>query len=262
MANPQESSNPIGMMISDLNLSDNKNLTSPIIPFLFNDPRSPDIQFPNQISESQQMPTVSEDIQPNYMQLSPQTSFGGFRHRTRRWTPDEDERLIYAVNKYGTDNWQTIASIVGNDRNKAQCSQRWNRCKNPEISHKNWSKEEEEKLIDLVNLYGDKSWTRVSSELPGRTDVQCRFRYKFLFKKSKEHNDDVVKPISVEASLMTERPPIIPTITKVIEPIDNHPLLEDIHNLEDNIHELEVPFDIVSKNDPLSQYDPENDTKR
>jgi len=40
-----------------------------------------------------------------------------------------------------------------------------------------WSKEEDEKVIELVKLYGAKQWTLISRHLPGRVGKQCRERW-------------------------------------------------------------------------------------
>ena len=109
------------------------------------------------------------------------------RSKSKRWSDDEDQRLREAIDKFGTDNWLAVSNYVGGTRTKAQCSQRWNRCLDPKITHNNWTREEEEKLIDAVQRYSPRSWTRVSAELPGRTDVQCRFRYQFITKKMQQN---------------------------------------------------------------------------
>lgn len=102
------------------------------------------------------------------------------RKKTRTWTAIEDQRLLAGVARFGIDNWQTVAHFLGNGRNRAQCSQRWTRCLNPKISKKSWSPEDDQQLKDLVNLYGDKSWTKIASIMGNRSDVQCRYHYRQL----------------------------------------------------------------------------------
>jgi hypothetical protein len=110
----------------------------------------------------------------------------GFRRKSIRWCPDEDERLIGAVSAHGTENWPLVASIVGGGRTRSQCAQRWGRGVNPKISKSNWCKEEEQALINAVEAHGSKAWTRIAADLGDRSDVQCRFRFRFLSKKAKE----------------------------------------------------------------------------
>jgi hypothetical protein len=62
----------------------------------------------------------------------------------------------------------------------------------PKIDKSNWSEEEEQKLIRLVSEHGDKSWTRIAAEMGSRSDVQCRFRYKFWARKAQRTASDVL----------------------------------------------------------------------
>jgi hypothetical protein len=99
------------------------------------------------------------------------------RRKTQLWTPIEDTRLLAAIHKYGTENWNVIAQYVGNARTRSQCSQRWQRGLDPRISRSRWSAEEEALLLRLVETHGEKSWIRISNELGNRSDVQCRYRF-------------------------------------------------------------------------------------
>jgi hypothetical protein len=128
--------------------------------------------------------------QPMSQLISP-----GGRHRPSRWTPEEDERLMTAIQLHGTENWPLIATFVGGIRTRSQCAQRWHRGLDPKLLKCNWTKDEEQRLIDAVREHGDKSWTRVAADLGNRSDVQCRFRYRFLCKKAGEINGKV-RPIS------------------------------------------------------------------
>ena len=102
----------------------------------------------------------------------------GTRKKTRSWTQAEDRRLIAGIHKFGVDNWANVAAFIGNGRTRAQCSQRWNRGLDPRISKDQWTKEEDEKLINLVRLKGTQGWTVIASEMGNRSDVQCRYHYK------------------------------------------------------------------------------------
>lgn len=124
----------------------------------------------------------------------------GYRKTPKRWTKEEDSKLIVAVQNYGTENWPAVAQYVGGGRTRSQCSQRWNRGLDPRISKCNWSQEEETKLLEKVKLFGSKAWTRIAQEMGNRSDVQCRFRYKFLQKKAKEAGTEI-QPISAPMAL-------------------------------------------------------------
>ncbi|KAK8889532.1 hypothetical protein M9Y10_034282 [Tritrichomonas musculus] len=108
------------------------------------------------------------------------------RKRAQAWSEYEDQRLLHAINKYGLKSWSLVSSFVGNGRSQGQCSQRWYRGLNPKISKLLWTTDEEEKLLKLVEKYGDKSWTTISFELGNRSDAQCRYRYNLLKESIKD----------------------------------------------------------------------------
>lgn len=129
------------------------------------------------------------------------------RKKTHPWTEYEDQRLLAAINKFGLDNWASISAFVGNGRTRAQCSQRWFRGLDPRISKVLWSKEEESRLLQLVERYGDRSWTKISSELKNRSDAQCRYHYRQMMKDS---TDSTIGTENGRFSLPSQHPVIIP----------------------------------------------------
>jgi hypothetical protein len=135
------------------------------------------------------------------------------RRRPERWTPEEDARLSAAVETNGINNWQIIATLVGGGRTKAQCSQRWARCLDPRIDKSNWCSEEEAKLLTLVGLHGNKSWTKIAQEMGSRSDVQCRFRWNFLNQTALENGSEV-KPISAPSILASQIADLTPEDAK------------------------------------------------
>lgn len=124
-----------------------------------------------------------------FLNEDPSKNRQGGRKKSKPWTPEEDEQLAKAIQDHGTNNWGAVAAYVGGDRTRAQCSQRWNRVINPNISKANWSKEEEDKLLSIVAQLGNKAWTRVAAQFGNRTDVQCRFKYNYLMKKGSGINE-------------------------------------------------------------------------
>ncbi|KAH0787170.1 Myb-like DNA-binding domain containing protein [Histomonas meleagridis] len=104
---------------------------------------------------------------------------------TRNWSLPEDFRLLAAIHIFGLGKWKRIAEFVGFGRTRSQCSQRWTRALNPRLMKTVWSTEEEEKLLTLVRKYGSHSWSTISKEMVGRSDVQCRYKYMQMKKKKK-----------------------------------------------------------------------------
>ena len=140
------------------------------------------------IEKLKQIIEVSETPLPDDLFINEEEALQG-RKKTRTWATIEDQRLIMGVFKFGIDNWSAISKFVGSGRTRSQCSQRWIRVLDPKISKSLWSAEEESKLLKLVSLYGEKSWTKISSEMGNRSDVQCRYHYKQINPlKSKKHD--------------------------------------------------------------------------
>jgi len=98
------------------------------------------------------------------------------RKKHRHWENYEDYRLIRAFDMFG-ENWSEIAKFVGNNRTKYECSQRWKRVLDPDISKDPWTDEEEMRLRELVKEYGPKKWKIIASKMGNRCDVQCRYRF-------------------------------------------------------------------------------------
>lgn len=104
------------------------------------------------------------------------------KKKMHQWTEIEDQRLLSAIHKYGTDNWALVASHLGNTRTRAQCSQRWFRGLDPRLIKVNWNEAEERRLLELVEKYGHHSWMKVASSLGNRSDAQCRYHYYQMMK--------------------------------------------------------------------------------
>jgi hypothetical protein len=129
------------------------------------------------------------------------------RKRPTHWTTEEDERLLAAIKAIGTDNWPAVAAAVGG-RTRSQCAQRWHRCLDSNLEKRNWTFEEEQKLLEAVGSLGDKAWTRVAAAVGRRSDVQCRWRYKFLAKKAEEAGTEI-RPISPLAAVRQAGDPAV-----------------------------------------------------
>ncbi|CAG0897166.1 unnamed protein product [Cyprideis torosa] len=44
-------------------------------------------------------------------------------------------------------------------------------------SKSKWTKDEDEKLRAVVEMYGDKNWERIVAHFPGKSDAQCQHRW-------------------------------------------------------------------------------------
>ncbi|KAK8115342.1 hypothetical protein PG999_007411 [Apiospora kogelbergensis] len=103
------------------------------------------------------------------------------------WTPEEDRRLCEAVAKYKT-NWVKIAAFVGS-RCGDQCSSHWRQALNPSINYCDWTKEEDEQLLQAVRHHGTNWSTIATFHTPERTTLALKNRYwklRALLTKSRE----------------------------------------------------------------------------
>ncbi|XP_028822646.1 transcriptional activator Myb isoform X3 [Denticeps clupeoides] len=101
----------------------------------------------------------------------------GKRHLGKtRWTREEDEKLKKLVEHHGTEDWKVIASFLPN-RTDVQCQHRWQKVLNPELIKGPWTKEEDQRVIELVQKYGPKRWSVIAKHLKGRIGKQCRERW-------------------------------------------------------------------------------------
>ncbi|XP_044938124.1 myb-related protein B isoform X3 [Mustela putorius furo] len=93
-----------------------------------------------------------------------------------KWTHEEDEHLRTLVRQFGQQDWKFLASHFPN-RTDQQCQYRWLRVLNPDLVKGPWTKEEDQKVIELVKKYGTKQWTLIAKHLKGRLGKQCRERW-------------------------------------------------------------------------------------
>ncbi|KAL9863808.1 transcriptional activator Myb isoform 2-T2 [Geothlypis trichas] len=118
-----------------------------------------------------------EDVEAydhDYDGLLPKT---GKRHLGKtRWTREEDEKLKKLVEQNGTEDWKVIANFLPN-RTDVQCQHRWQKVLNPELIKGPWTKEEDQRVIELVQKYGPKRWSVIAKHLKGRIGKQCRERW-------------------------------------------------------------------------------------
>ncbi|XP_030642806.1 transcriptional activator Myb [Chanos chanos] len=93
-----------------------------------------------------------------------------------RWTREEDDKLKRLVEHHGSEDWKVIANFLPN-RTDVQCQHRWQKVLNPELIKGPWTKEEDQRVIELVQKYGPKRWSVIAKHLKGRIGKQCRERW-------------------------------------------------------------------------------------
>ncbi|XP_032454573.1 transcription factor MYB3R-3 isoform X10 [Nasonia vitripennis] len=121
--------------------------------------------------------TASQPANPN---TTAGNSGQGKQINKGRWTKEEDallKQLVSNAEQLGNGlRWDGIAAHF-RDRSDVQCQQRWAKVVNPELVKGPWTKEEDEKVVELVQRYGPKKWTLIARHLKGRIGKQCRERW-------------------------------------------------------------------------------------
>ncbi|KAM1235647.1 hypothetical protein ACFX2J_005081 [Malus domestica] len=89
------------------------------------------------------------------------------------WTPEEDQKLMDYIQKHGYGNWRTLPKNAGLQRCGKSCRLRWTNYLRPDIKRGRFSFEEEETIIQLHSILGNK-WSAIAARLPGRTDNEIK----------------------------------------------------------------------------------------
>ncbi|XP_021847622.1 transcription factor MYB41-like [Spinacia oleracea] len=89
------------------------------------------------------------------------------------WLPEEDQKLIDYIQKNGPGNWRTLPKKAGLERCGKSCRLRWTNYLRPDIKRGRFSFEEEEAIIQLHSVLGNK-WSAIAAKLPGRTDNEIK----------------------------------------------------------------------------------------
>ncbi|CAL9758218.1 unnamed protein product [Musa acuminata subsp. burmannicoides] len=116
------------------------------------------------------------------------------------WTEEEDMKLIAYIHKYGHQNWRALPKLAGLLRCGKSCRLRWTNYLRPDIKRGNFTKDEEDTIIKLHALLGNK-WSKIASFLPGRTDNEIKNVWNTHLKKRAASGEQ--QPVTNGASTST-----------------------------------------------------------
>lgn len=204
------------------------------------------------------------------------------------WSPEEDEKLIKHITKFGHGCWSSVPKLAGLQRCGKSCRLRWINYLRPDLKRGTFSQDEENLIIELHAVLGNK-WSQIAARLPGRTDNEIKNLWNSSIKKklrqrgidpnthkplseveseekasanSNNKNNDKVSESSNnefnfveghENGFSTEKPikPAAAAASSMINNMERYPLIHEANNIAPPTHEF---FTTNCKSPDLSSY--------
>ncbi|KAF8038600.1 hypothetical protein BT93_B1203 [Corymbia citriodora subsp. variegata] len=114
------------------------------------------------------------------------------------WSPEEDEKLLNHITKFGHGCWSSVPKLAGLQRCGKSCRLRWINYLRPDLKRGAFSPQEESLIIELHAVLGNR-WSQIAAHLPGRTDNEIKNLWNSGIKKKLKKNGidpNTHKPLS------------------------------------------------------------------
>ena len=122
----------------------------------------------------------------------------------KRFTPNED-MLLKAMAMRGVMSWDEIAKYLPG-RTGRQCRDRYNNYLSKTVIPKNWTKEEDQIIIEKYRQFGPR-WTVISSFLDARSGNNVKNRwYKHILKSQSDITTTASLPRKKKIPVSEEKP--------------------------------------------------------
>ncbi|XP_056166939.1 transcription factor MYB23-like [Syzygium oleosum] len=142
------------------------------------------------------------------MGRNPSNGKDGLKFKKIAWTVVEDQILIDYVKDNGQGRWDKVRKATGLKRCGKSCRLRWLNYLKPDAKRGNISPEEEELIIRLHKLLGNR-WVLIAGRLPGRTDNEIKNYWNTTIKKKLvQDNDNPPMKSKCEDDKLTKNKPL------------------------------------------------------